>query len=480
MGQYVNAVWQPKDTVSCEPVAYRAWMPEPIAELPDLRITQRQTAAAAVTAAAMTRFCSSATAAASDWFLRVAEGAASTTIEGVHPSPRRLLRAQFSGKGRESEVEALANVDAIAEALKIGSDAQAGLTVEDVCRIHERLARRLYGYEELHGQAPGEIRRKQSWIGGGGVLARSADNIGPAHPFVSFVPPPPENVRPLMEDLIAFCNRTDLPAIPQAAIAHAQFETIHPFPDGNGRTGRALVHAMWSKRMLAAPNATIPFSSFLAMRRDDYIDSLQAFRSVGALAGTPDVIDPIVNLFLAATARALVCAHRIGENLQARLDAWRAVLKPRQGGPLYRVLGSLISQPAFDALTLAERHGLTGRQAARVVRQLVQGGVAERRNAGPGIWCYEAVALMDEFKASFPQGFPYDDDDHREPMKPAISDGGGLVDEWTEAEGYEGAWVSPDARSECGVLMPRAQKRCVLSAGHAGRHRSVKPWKKKR
>lgn len=105
-----------------------------------------------------------------------------------------------------------------------------------VVSIHQRL---LTGtrLEEYAGQ----LRTTQNWIGGSDYNPCSA----------AFIPPPHEHVESLLEDLCAFCNSDSLPAVAQAAIAHAQFETIHPFVDGNGRTGRALIHVVLRRRGLA-------------------------------------------------------------------------------------------------------------------------------------------------------------------------------------------------------------------------------------
>src|SRR5260370_27653988 len=110
---------------------------------------------------------------------------------------------------------------------------------------------------EPHG---GVIRDRQNWIGGGDYSRCEAQ----------FVPPPPQEVERLLDDLCNFCNGDDLPAIAQAAIAHAQFETIHPFADGNGRTGRALVHVILRRRGLV-PRGLPPISLVLPTMPLDYI-----------------------------------------------------------------------------------------------------------------------------------------------------------------------------------------------------------------
>jgi len=104
----------------------------------------------------------------------------------------------------------------------------------------------------------GAIRQEQNWIGGSSYNPCSA----------AFVPPPPEYVPDLLDDLCQFCNSDDIPAVAQAAIAHAQFDTIHPFVDGNGRTGRALIHLVLRRRGLAT-RVLPPVSLVLATWADD-------------------------------------------------------------------------------------------------------------------------------------------------------------------------------------------------------------------
>ena len=130
--------------------------------------------------------------------------------------------------------EILGNIDAMTWAVDTIEQGSA-ITLQTLLETHRRL---LVGSRvEEYG---GRVRDVQSWIGGSGYNPCSA----------SFVPPPPELVGDLLEDLVGFCNSDSLPALAQAAVAHAQFETIHPFADGNGRTGRALVHMVLRRRGL--------------------------------------------------------------------------------------------------------------------------------------------------------------------------------------------------------------------------------------
>ena len=170
-----------------------------------------------------------------------AESVASSRIEGLEIGARRLLRADAAREFGEAPtdvtaVEVLANIDAMTFGTQAIGEGDP-VTVDVLLEIH----RRLFAPTHLREHA-GKLRTIQNWIGGSGYNPCNA----------SFVPPPPESVGPLLEDLCRFCNDDQLPAVAQAAIAHAQFETIHPFVDGNGRVGRALIHLTHIARPCAA------------------------------------------------------------------------------------------------------------------------------------------------------------------------------------------------------------------------------------
>ncbi len=196
-----------------------------------------------------------------------AESVASSHIEGLVISPQRLLRvaldrAEGVAVSDDTAIEVLGNVDAMAFAVQSEGD----ITVERLLEVHRRLLAPTRAAEHA-----GRIREGQNWIGGSDYNPLSA----------AFVPPPANEVLPLLEDLCAFCNDDMLPAVAQAAIAHAQFETIHPFVDGNGRTGRALISMVLRRRGLAR-RAAPPISLVLATRAKGYIAALDATRFVGS------------------------------------------------------------------------------------------------------------------------------------------------------------------------------------------------------
>jgi hypothetical protein len=152
------------------------------------------------------------------------ESVTSSRIEGVHLSHKRLARAAFQadrGQRDQRAAEVLGSVEAMKHAIEIGT-AGKPLTTSDIEDIHRTLLR----FSE-HADIAGVVRESQNWIGG-----NDYNPIGAA-----YVPPPPEYVRPLLDDLCVFATRTDLAPIVQAGVVHAQFETIHPFADCNGRVG---------------------------------------------------------------------------------------------------------------------------------------------------------------------------------------------------------------------------------------------------
>ncbi len=258
-----------KDRRSCN---YEAYVPDPLA---GRRITLDGDVAADVTDAevAIARLDVEASAlikteALARILLR-AESVASSRIEGLEVGAGRLLRAEATRElgGYVKDItasEVLANIDAMRFALD-GFGSGEEIALERLLEVH----RRLLGGTWLQEHA-GVVRTEQNWIGGSSHNPCSA----------AFVPPPPEHVPALLEDLCVFCNEDSLPAVAQAAIAHAQFETIHPFVDGNGRTGRALIHLVLRRRGLAT-RVLVPVSLVLATWARDYIEGLTAYRYRG-------------------------------------------------------------------------------------------------------------------------------------------------------------------------------------------------------
>ena len=319
-----------------------------------------------------------------------AESVASSRIEGLDVGGRRLLRADATrqlGKAPRDVTaeEVLGNIDAMVwgiEAVEPGSP----ITLDVLLEIHRRL---LAGtrFEEHAGR----VRTEQNWIGGSNYNPCSA----------AFVPPPPEEVGGLLDDLMLFCNDDTLPALAQAAVAHAQFETIHPFVDGNGRAGRALPHLVLRRRGLAQ-RVLPPVSLILATWPRDYIDGLTETRYVGA-PDSPQAQEGVnrwVAFFASASRRAVEDAGRFEENVRALQSSWRERTGfPRRDSAAHLLIGAL---PAAPVLTVSTAAGLIGRSfqaAEQAVRRLVGAGVLVQINVGRRNRAFEAPELIDAFTA---------------------------------------------------------------------------------
>jgi len=288
------------------------------------------------------------------------EAIASSRIEGIELSQRNLARALIDPRAAKGSARAVAaNVVAMEEAIALG-DRGSALTTDDVLAIHRTLMA-----DESPRIMPGTFRREQNWLGG--RLTTPAD--------ARYVPPPEDEVESLMLDLVYFMNRDDLPAVAQAAIAHAQFETIHPFVDGNGRVGRALIHVLLRRRGIA-PTFVPPISIVLAARPHAYVDGLVGFRE-GRL-------DQWCASFADACARAAETSVDLAERVAGLEAAWfERAGRPRRDSAAARIIKVLPAQPITSASTIraaiGARHqraleGLKVLAGAGVVRQISQGG----------------------------------------------------------------------------------------------------------
>ncbi|KPM53735.1 cell filamentation protein Fic [Frankia sp. CcI49] len=317
-----------------------------------------------------------------------AESVASSRIEGLEVGGRRLLRAEAArGFGEPATdvtaAEVLANIDAMVRATELVGVGDP-ITVASLLDVHRRLlaASRL----EQHG---GRLRTEQNWIGGSGYNPCSA----------AFVPPPPEAVPDLLEDLCAFCADDALPAVAQAAIAHAQFETIHPFVDGNGRTGRALIHMVLRRRGLAA-GVLPPVSLILATWSREYLAALAATHYLGPATSdeAQQATDSWVALFAAACTRACADAVDFEQRVETLRDNWLRRAGPvRADSTLERILHLL---PAAPVLTVGSAAALSGRslQATnQAINRLVDVGVLRQITVGRRNRAFEAPEAIEAF-----------------------------------------------------------------------------------
>lgn len=278
------------------------------------------------------------------------ESASSSQIENITAGAKALALAELGVAKYGSNAELVAaNVDAMRRAVDLADD----VTPASILAIHEALMR-----GQTHAD-PGRFRTEQVWIGGGSASPHAA----------LFVPPHHSRVPTAIEDLCAFIARTDVPLLAQAAIAHAQFETIHPFNDGNGRTGRALVHAML-KLGGATTRATIPVSAGLVADTRSYFDALTHYRDGDA--------GPIVARFAAASFAAIGNGRQLARDLLAIHEKWSEKITARRTASVWKVLPMLLSQPAVTSTLIQQATGLSQPAADGVIAQLRKAGIVDK------------------------------------------------------------------------------------------------------
>lgn len=377
-----------RDRQGCD---YEAYLPDPLAGW-DLALPADLAADLSDAEAAVRRLNRSTTRHVSleglARFLLRAESVASSKIEGLDAGPRRLLDAEVvlarGGDADRVAVEVLANVAAMETAVELGSTNDA-IKLDDFLAIHRVLMER-----SPMPHLGGVVRTVQNWIGGSSYNPCAA----------AFVPPPPESLDALLEDLLDYVNGDQHPALVQAAIAHAQFETIHPFVDGNGRTGRALIHVILRRRGLA-PRFVPPISLVLATWASDYLAGLTSFRHVGSpdSTGRSSGAGTWLRTFATAVDRSCSDAEAYAERIQELDTRWREKLGRVRASSAVELLLDLL--PGVPVITVESAARLIGRSAVRAgeaVNRLEAAGIVRQRNVGRQRYrVFEAVDVVELF-----------------------------------------------------------------------------------
>jgi len=375
-------------------------------------------------------------------FLLRSEAIASSRIEGVAPSAHRVALAELAQqeevRGLSEQARAVArNVTLVRAAVEELSGAQP-VTADRLLALHRSL---LPDSPEHHG-----TRSTQNWVGGSSYHPLDAD----------FVPPPPELVPDLVADLLTYLNGDTHAPLIQAALVHAQFETIHPFADGNGRVGRELIHTVLTRRGLLA-GMILPTSPVLSTLSDEYVEALSRFRKAGDPAGPdaeshrpdsagpdgPDALgdpggpgglgksgdpngpsrpggpggpnepgesdggrDAWISFFLGAVVLACDQAERISAELADVREEWNESLQKwvaREGGgralrrdsAALRILEGLPGAPVLTIATASRIYGVSRTAASRGLENLRAAGILTTESIGAGRRAYTAPAVLD-------------------------------------------------------------------------------------
>lgn len=300
------------------------------------------------------------------------EAAASSRIEHLTASARAILAAEVGDRSRRNATEIAQNTAALVEAIEPASEPDAAALLS----MHATL---LGGVDPQAGQ----WRREQVWVGGSDLGPFGAVHVGPTA----------ERVPGLIEDLVVFMRRDDLPVLAHAALAHAQFETIHPFADGNGRTGRVLVHTMLHRAGVTR-RLTVPVSAGLLQDTESYFRALTAYRE--------GEIEPIIARFTEAAFAGVGNGRALVSDLQSVTHGWLDVVTARRHATVWRVLPVLAEQPAVTVPYLQRRLDVSQPAAQHAVDQLLDAEILTPTSAGRRnrVWvAQEIVDALDGFAA---------------------------------------------------------------------------------
>ena len=379
-----------------------------------------------------------------DWMMVRDESIRSSVMEGVEATVSGLEWARYADQaGRpvsdENDALTLGAAKQVAAAVELGHKIRAGhrATPDDILKMHGRL------FEGTRDRAIGGLQRTEPiWIGPPGCLVDDA----------SFVPPPAEHIGELMDDLVAYLNTSGHPTALRAAVAHSQFETIHPFDDGNGRTGRALIHTV----LIAAglTRSAVPISAALSRDRRAYYDALNATRVVCAphdSAARSAALHNWLRVFSHSCEEANRQAAALRTTAERMVARWRTTAHFRRGSTAAALLDALPSMPVLDAQMVAERLHVSTRAARAALSSLEAasivtptGGRRNRRFSTPDV-----VGMLRNTTLEGGATGSTTSTVNSQPLPPNGN-----------------PWLA-----RCSHHGPRSHKRCRLPRGHRGQHR---------
>ncbi|MGF0313614.1 Fic family protein [Rhodococcus sp. IEGM1428] len=307
-------------------------------------------------------------------FLLRSESVASSKIESVDAGWHAFGRALAGGKASADAKSQLAAVHALST--MVDAAGRGPMSLDTFLDAH----RLLMAPDFYTAKDSGALRDVQNWIGGSDYTPINA----------LYVPPPPDLVPELMDDLLVFANRTDMPIIAQAAIAHAQFESIHPFTDGNGRIGRALISAVLRRRGLTR-RITVPLASAMLADTTRYFSFLTGYRSGQA--------DEFVHYLASAAVHASEASAESAHALSELPGAWKHVAKPRANSADEALLARLLEVPILNADMATEITGTTDVSAYRALGRLTEAGILELISTSKRNQIWAATDVLAELDA---------------------------------------------------------------------------------
>ncbi|MDH6537149.1 Fic family protein [Aurantimicrobium minutum] len=286
-------------------------------------------------------------------FLIRTESVASSKLEYIEASSVDYVRAIAGSKANPSALSMIAASAALTRLVDDVSQTRR-ISLASILAAHHDLMKE----DSLDGPYAGKWREVQNWINGSDHSPRNAD----------YVPPPAHTVGSYMADLEAFANRDDVPALVQAALVHAQFESIHPFTDGNGRIGRALINAVLRRRGITL-HSVVPIASALTARRDDYFAALNHFHD--------GLISPLVTLFAQGCNTASLEAAETARRLIHLPVQWHELSRNRVGSTALEIIDVLLEHPTLNVETTQRLTATSHVSANAALEKLTRDGILQ-------------------------------------------------------------------------------------------------------
>jgi len=302
------------------------------------------------------------------------EAVLSSKIEGTQATLGELLAAE-AGVAVDRSPDDLREVGNYVVALEHGIVRlkELPLCVRIIRELHEKLMTGVRGQQA----SPGRFRKIQNWIGKPGSTLATA----------SFIPPPPDDVETCLAAWEKFLHESDLPPLVTIALAHYQFEAIHPFLDGNGRVGRLLITLFLIEREIL-PTPLLYLSAFFEAARRDYYDGLRGVSERGEW-------NEWLEYFLQGVARMSEDALSRAERINSKLIEWqKKVVGDSTNAPL-RVVELLAANPFITAKGAAEKLGVAFTTAQRAIERLERLGIVKQSGDAKRDRVYCANALLE-------------------------------------------------------------------------------------
>lgn len=298
------------------------------------------------------------------------ESTASSQIENLTSSVRNIAIAELSPHAPRNAKLIAGNVAAMRKAI----EGDKALSLDGICLIHELLM------TPAHDKFAGKIRDKQVWVGG--------DSYSP-HGAI-FVPPVATRLRDYLDDLVKFSARENVNPIAKAAVLHAQFETIHPFLDGNGRTGRALL-AKQLRFDGIMRHTTLPVSTGLLHSIDEYMNALNKYHE-GNIEAIIERVADAVEIAVSLGLRAVGLIDEI-------LELWQTKIVQRKGSRIYDLPFLLVKQPVVNSSFVADAFGISQRAARDILELACEYEILRPTGNAKRGTLYQSDALIDIMEA---------------------------------------------------------------------------------